>query len=118
MNVTEIPPSSASVVAALRDLGLRNAGTPLLIASTPVRAAEPGRERPQDEEGAAEPGEPLLQIGLRDDLEGRARRLRQVTGGPPDEPDDRDRPDPEHVQVHRERERGARTPAPRADSRA
>jgi hypothetical protein len=34
-------PSRRSVVAALRPLGLRNAGTPLLIASTPVRAAEP-----------------------------------------------------------------------------
>ena len=29
------------MVAALRDLGLRNAGTPLLIASTPVSAAAP-----------------------------------------------------------------------------
>ncbi len=28
-------------MAALRDLGLRNAGTPLLMASTPVRAAHP-----------------------------------------------------------------------------
>ncbi len=34
-------PSSSSVVAALRDLGFRNAGTPLLIASTPVSAALP-----------------------------------------------------------------------------
>ena len=34
-------PSSSSVVAALRDLGFRNAGTPLLIASTPVSAAQP-----------------------------------------------------------------------------
>ena len=38
---TEISPSIARVVAALRDLGLRNAGTPLLMASTPVRAAQP-----------------------------------------------------------------------------
>ena len=38
---TEMPPSSISVVAALRDFGLRNAGTPLLIASTPVSAAQP-----------------------------------------------------------------------------
>ena len=29
------------MVAALRDFGLRNAGTPLLIASTPVSAAQP-----------------------------------------------------------------------------
>lgn len=32
---------AASVVAALRDLGLRNAGTPLEIASTPVSAVQP-----------------------------------------------------------------------------
>ena len=36
-----MPPSSSSVVAALRDFGFRNAGTPLLIASTPVSAAQP-----------------------------------------------------------------------------
>ncbi len=40
-NVTAMPPSSSSVVAALRDFGFRNAGTPLLIASTPVSAAQP-----------------------------------------------------------------------------
>ena len=40
-SVIAIPPSRASVVAALRDLGFRNAGTPLLIASTPVSAALP-----------------------------------------------------------------------------
>ena len=39
--VTAIPPSISSVVAALRDLGFSNAGTPLLIASTPVSAAQP-----------------------------------------------------------------------------
>ena len=37
----ENPPSISSVVAALRDFGLRKAGTPLLIASTPVSAAHP-----------------------------------------------------------------------------
>ena len=36
-----MPPMSASVVAAFLLLGLRNAGTPLLIASTPVSAAQP-----------------------------------------------------------------------------
>ena len=40
-NETAMTPSIRSVVAALRDLGFRNAGTPLLIASTPVSAAEP-----------------------------------------------------------------------------
>ena len=34
-------PSSSSVDAALRDFGFRNAGTPLLMASTPVSAAQP-----------------------------------------------------------------------------
>ncbi len=38
---TAIPPSRASVVAAFLLLGLRNAGTPLLIASTPVSAVQP-----------------------------------------------------------------------------
>ena len=38
---TAITPSRASVVAAFLLLGLRNAGTPLLIASTPVRAVQP-----------------------------------------------------------------------------
>ena len=39
--VTAIAPSSSSVVAAFLDLGLRKAGTPLEIASTPVSAAQP-----------------------------------------------------------------------------
>ena len=42
MNIdTDNTPSSSSVVAAFFDLGFRNAGTPLLIASTPVSAAAP-----------------------------------------------------------------------------
>ncbi len=39
--VTARMPMSARVVAAFLLLGLRKAGTPLLIASTPVRAAQP-----------------------------------------------------------------------------
>ena len=39
--VIAIVPSSSSVVAAFLLLGLRNAGTPLEIASTPVSAAQP-----------------------------------------------------------------------------
>jgi hypothetical protein len=35
------PPMIIKVMAALRDLGLRKAGTPLLIASTPVSAVQP-----------------------------------------------------------------------------
>src|SRR5690242_7071992 len=38
---TARPPIARRVRAALRDLGGRNAGTPLLIASTPVRAVQP-----------------------------------------------------------------------------
>ena len=37
----EITPMMASDCASLRLLGLRKAGTPLLIASTPVRAVQP-----------------------------------------------------------------------------
>jgi len=39
--LTAIVPSSSRVVAAFFDLGFLNAGTPLLIASTPVSAAQP-----------------------------------------------------------------------------
>ncbi len=54
---TAITPSRASVVAAFLLLGLRNAGTPLLIASTPVRAVQPGGERAQQQEEQGDPGE-------------------------------------------------------------
>src|SRR6266496_922026 len=40
-SVIAIVPSTASVVAALRPCGRRNAFTPFAIASTPVRAVEP-----------------------------------------------------------------------------
>ena len=39
--LTDSPPMITSVRAALRLLGLRKAGTPLLIASTPVSAVQP-----------------------------------------------------------------------------
>ena len=39
--VTEMVPSSSSVVAAFLLLGFWNAGTPFEIASTPVSAAQP-----------------------------------------------------------------------------
>ena len=39
--VIEMAPMSSRVVAALRDFGFWKAGTPLLMASTPVRAAHP-----------------------------------------------------------------------------
>ena len=49
-SVIAIPPSIASVVAALRDFGLRNAGTPLLMASHTGQRRAPGRERPRHQE--------------------------------------------------------------------
>ena len=52
-----MPPSSSSVVAALRDLGLRNAGTPLLIASTPVSAAQPWVNARSTRNAQRQPGE-------------------------------------------------------------
>ena len=52
--VTAMVPSSSSVVAAFLPLGLRNAGTPLLIASTPVSAARARRERAQHQEDHGE----------------------------------------------------------------
>ena len=39
--VMAVMPIAAMVVAAFWDLGLRNAGTPLEIASTPVSAVQP-----------------------------------------------------------------------------
>ena len=70
--VTASPPSIASVVAALRDFGLRNAGTPLLIASTPVRAAQP-RRTPGHQEDHGEAHDVAV-LGLQ--LEARGLRLR------------------------------------------
>ncbi len=43
------------MVAALRDLGLRNAGTPLEIASTPVSAAEPEENERNSRNTSASP---------------------------------------------------------------
>jgi hypothetical protein len=40
--------------SALRDLGFRNAGTPLLIASTPVSAAHPEEKDRATEDSASE----------------------------------------------------------------
>ena len=61
--VMEMSPSSRSVVAALRLLGLRNAGTPLETASTPVSAAQPEEKarasrktRPMVVSGSSHPG--------------------------------------------------------------
>jgi hypothetical protein len=51
-------PIMARVVAALRDLGLRKAGTPLLIASTPVSAAQPDEKARNSRKASANPASP------------------------------------------------------------
>ncbi len=56
--VTAIAPISSSVVAALRDFGLRKAGTPLEIASTPVSAAQPEEKARSSRKTRAKPAIP------------------------------------------------------------
>ena len=56
--VAEMRPSSSSVVAALRDLGRRKCGTPLLIASMPVRAADPEENARSTRKAPASPMSP------------------------------------------------------------
>jgi hypothetical protein len=53
--VTAMVPSSSSVVAAFFDLGFLNAGTPLLIASTPVSAAQPDEKARSSRKAPASP---------------------------------------------------------------
>ena len=53
--VTAMVPSSSSVVAALRLLGGRKAGTPLEIASTPVSAAHPEENARSNRKNRANP---------------------------------------------------------------
>ena len=52
---TAMPPSMASVVAAFLLFGLRNAGTPLLIASTPVSAVQPDENARSSRNARARP---------------------------------------------------------------
>ncbi len=56
--VTASRPISASVVAAFLLFGLRKAGTPLLIASTPVRAAQPEEKARRRRKTRANPASP------------------------------------------------------------
>lgn len=53
-----IMPSIAKVVAALRDFGRRNMGTPFEIASTPVRAAQPEEKARMSKKAPASPAKP------------------------------------------------------------
>ncbi len=57
--VTAMVPSQASVVAALRLLGTLNAGTPLLMASTPVSAAQPELKARSSRKPQASPPRPF-----------------------------------------------------------
>ena len=54
-------PRSNSVVAALRDLGRWKLGTPLEIASTPVRAAQPEENARRTRKPPARPVRPCSQ---------------------------------------------------------
>ncbi|CAM5373449.1 hypothetical protein SGRIM128S_07102 [Streptomyces griseomycini] len=56
--VTASRPIRKSVVAAFRDLGLRKAGTPLEIASTPVSAAQPEEKARSRRKTRAKPARP------------------------------------------------------------
>ena len=74
------PSMSNSVVAALRDLGLRKAGTPLLIASTPVSAAQPEEKaRSYEERHEGEAGEGARSSAVSDEARG-LRLSRAVSG--------------------------------------
>ena len=67
--VIDSPPSSASVVAAFFDFGFLNAGTPLLIASTPVRAAHPDANARRIRKKPGQAREALVERGVRRQLE-------------------------------------------------
>ena len=60
---TAIVPSRSSVAAAFFDRGLRNAGTPLLIASTPVSAAQPEEKARSTRKAPARPVSPSSKPG-------------------------------------------------------
>ena len=78
--VIAIVPSISSVVAAFLLFGLRNAGTPLLIASTPVRAAQPEENARASRKAMAAPLSPLAAPS--DRLAGRTARSRPSAGRP------------------------------------
>ena len=60
--VIAIVPSSSRVVAAFLLLGFLNAGTPLLIASTPVRAAQPEENARASRKTMASPVSPFATL--------------------------------------------------------
>ena len=84
--VIAITPSSSSVVAAFLLFGLRKAGTPLEIASTPVSAAQPDENARASRKISADRGERFLEPGLRDDQQVGALDVGQVAGEQPEQP--------------------------------
>ena len=54
------------MVAAFLRFGFRKAGTPLLIASTPVSAAQPEEKARSSRKAPASAGEPVGVLGLGD----------------------------------------------------
>ena len=86
--VTETVPMSSRVVAAFRLLGFLNAGTPLLIASTPVRAAQPEEKARSSRKSRAKPAR-LLAAGSGTSSNLRTVGLRQAPGQRPREPEER-----------------------------
>ncbi len=69
-NVMAITPSISRVVAALRDFGFWKAGTPLLIASTPVSAAQPEENARATRKTRAIAASPRLVLGVHLELGG------------------------------------------------
>ena len=101
----EMAPMTASVVAALRACGRRNAGTPFEMASTPVSAVAP------DEKALRIANTPMAahrrgRVGQRLDLgpHGRAPR------GAADQADEHHESDRQHEPVSRDREQDTRLP--------
>ncbi len=75
-----ITPSSSRVVAAFLLLGFWKLGTPLLMASTPVRAAAPEEKARSSRKAPASPTRPSSKPACRHDREGCGRRLAQLAG--------------------------------------
>ena len=69
------------MVAAFLLFGFRNAGTPLLIASTPVSAAQPDEKALASRKAIAAPVSPLRRLGRGLEVVLRALGHRQVAVG-------------------------------------